>query len=88
MTLLVAVGTLIVTVLLFMPSQGLFSGARHGEIQAVTEAAQSVSFDKMSQLQQQLADTILKNPAVDSLSSFIGVDGTNTTLNSGAFKST
>jgi multidrug efflux pump len=49
----------------------------------VTEAAQSVSFAKMSQLQQQAADTILKNPAVDSLSSFIGVDGTNTTLNSG-----
>jgi multidrug efflux pump len=84
MTLLVAVGTLIVTVLLFMViPKGFFPVQDTGEIQAVSEAVQSVSFDKMSQLQQQLAATILKNPAVDSLSSFIGVDGTNTTLNSG-----
>jgi multidrug efflux pump len=84
LTLLVALGTLILTVLLFMViPKGFFPVQDTGEIQAVSEAAQSVSFDKMSQLQQQLADTILKNPAVDSLSSFIGVDGTNTTLNSG-----
>jgi multidrug efflux pump len=84
MTLLVAVGTLILTMLLFMViPKGFFPVQDTGEIQAVSEAAQSVSFDKMSQLQQHLADTILKNPAVDSLSSFIGVDGTNTTLNSG-----
>jgi multidrug efflux pump len=84
MTLLVAVGTLVVTILLFMAiPKGFFPVQDTGEIQGVSEAAQSVSFDKMSQLQQQLADAILKNPAVDSLSSFIGVDGTNTTLNSG-----
>jgi len=84
MTLLVAVGTLAVTFLLFMViPKGFFPVQDTGEIQAVSEAVQSVSFDKMSQLQQQLAATILKNPAVDSLSSFIGVDGTNTTLNSG-----
>jgi multidrug efflux pump len=84
MTLLVAVGTLILTILLFMViPKGFFPVQDTGEIQAVSEAVQSVSFDKMSTLQQQLADTILKNPAVDSLSSFIGVDGTNTTLNSG-----
>ena len=84
MTLLVAIGTLVVTVLLFMAiPKGFFPVQDTGEIQGVTEAAQSVSFDKMSQLQQQVAATILKNPAVDSLSSFIGVDGTNTTLNSG-----
>jgi multidrug efflux pump len=84
MTLLVAVGTLVVTILLFMAiPKGFFPVQDTGEIQGVTEAAQSVSFEKMSQLQQQVAETILKNPAVDSLSSFIGVDGTNTTLNSG-----
>jgi multidrug efflux pump len=83
-TLIVALGTLILTILLFMAiPKGFFPVQDTGEIQAVSEAPQSVSFDKMSQLQQQLADTILKNPAVDSLSSFIGVDGTNTTLNSG-----
>jgi multidrug efflux pump len=84
LTLLVAIGTLVVTVLLFIAiPKGFFPVQDTGEIQGVTEAAQSVSFDKMSQLQQQVAATILKNPAVDSLSSFIGVDGTNTTLNSG-----
>jgi multidrug efflux pump len=54
-----------------------------GEIQGVSEADQSISFDQMTQLQQRLASVILKDPAVESLSSFIGVDGTNTTLNSG-----
>jgi multidrug efflux pump len=54
-----------------------------GEIQAVSEAGQTVSFAQMSLLQQQLAAVLLENPAVESLSSFIGVDGTNTSLNSG-----
>ncbi len=52
-------------------------------IQGVSEAPQTVSFQEMSTRQQQLAKVILQDPAVESLSSFIGVDGTNTTLNSG-----
>jgi multidrug efflux pump len=84
LTLLVAVGTLVVTVLLFLViPKGFFPAQDTGEIQGVSEAGQTVSFTKMAQLQQQLAATILENPAVESLSSFIGVDGTNTTLNSG-----
>jgi multidrug efflux pump len=84
LTLLVAVATLVLTVLLYIiVPKGFFPVQDTGEIQAVTEASQSVSFAKMAQLQQQLAATILKDPSVDSLSSFIGVDGTNTTLNSG-----
>jgi multidrug efflux pump len=84
LTLLVAVATLVLTVLLYIiVPKGFFPVQDTGEIQAVTEASQSVSFAKMAELQQQLAATILKDPSVDSLSSFIGVDGTNTTLNSG-----
>jgi multidrug efflux pump len=84
LTLLVAVGTLVLTVLLFLViPKGFFPVQDTGEIQAVSEASQTVSFTKMAQLQQQLAAKILENPAVESLSSFIGVDGTNTTLNSG-----
>jgi multidrug efflux pump len=84
LTLLVAVGTLLLTFLLLaLVPKGFFPVQDTGEIQAVSEAAQTVSFAKMSQLQQQLAAKILENPAVDSLSSFIGVDGTNTTLNTG-----
>jgi multidrug efflux pump len=84
LTMLVAVGTLVVTILLFLiVPKGFFPTQDTGEIQAVSEASQTVSFAKMAQLQQQLAATILENPAVDNLSSFIGVDGTNTTLNSG-----
>jgi len=84
LTLLVAVATLVLTVILyiFIP-KGFFPVQDTGEIQGVSEAAQTVSFAKMAQLQQQLAAVILKDPAVESLSSFIGVDGTNTTLNSG-----
>ncbi|MGA2839287.1 MAG: multidrug efflux RND transporter permease subunit [Steroidobacteraceae bacterium] len=84
LTLLVAMLTVVVTVLLFLITpKGFFPVQDTGEIQAVTEASQTVSFTKMAQLQQQLAAKILDNPAVMSLSSFIGVDGTNTTLNSG-----
>ena len=84
LTLLVAAATLVVTVLLFLAvPKGFFPVQDTGEIQAVSEAGQTVSFSKMAALQQQLAATILENPAVESLSSFIGVDGTNTTLNSG-----
>ena len=84
LTLLVAVGTLVLTILLYIVvPKGFFPVQDTGEIQAVSEGAQSVSFTKMAQLQQQLSAQVLKNPAVENLSSFIGVDGTNTTLNSG-----
>jgi multidrug efflux pump len=84
LTLVVAVATLAVTVLLYVVvPKGFFPVQDTGEIQGVSEADQSVSFVEMSRLQQQLAAVILRDPAVESLSSFIGVDGTNTTLNSG-----
>jgi multidrug efflux pump len=84
LTLMVAVATLVVTILLyvFVP-KGFFPVQDTGEIQGVSEADQSVSFPEMARLQQQLAAKILQDPAVENLSSFIGVDGTNTTLNSG-----
>jgi multidrug efflux pump len=84
LTLGVAVATLALTIVLYLIiPKGFFPVQDTGEIQGVSEAAQTVSFAKMAQLQQQLAAVILENPAVASLSSFIGVDGTNTTLNSG-----
>ena len=84
LTLLVAVATLVLTVVLYIVvPKGFFPVQDTGEIQGVSEATQSVSFARMAQQQQQLAAEILKNPAVESLSSFIGVDGTNSTLNSG-----
>ncbi len=77
-------GTLALTVYLFyIIPKGFFPIQDTGVIQGVSEAAQSVSFKEMSKLQQALAQLILKDPAVESLSSFIGVDGTNQTLNSG-----
>jgi multidrug efflux pump len=83
-TLAVAVSTLVLTVLLyiFIP-KGFFPIQDTGVIQGVSEAAQTVSFPEMAREQQGLAKVILKDPAVESLSSFIGIDGTNTTLNSG-----
>src|SRR5581483_8649926 len=84
LTLAVAAGTLVLTVLLYVIiPKGFFPVQDTGEIQGVSEAGQSVSFEEMSAQQQKLAGVILKDPAVESLSSFIGVDGTNTTLNSG-----
>jgi multidrug efflux pump len=83
-TLLVAVGTLVLTVLLYIAiPKGFFPVQDTGVIQGISEAPQSVSFGAMAERQQALAAVILKDPAVDSLSSFIGVDGTNKTLNSG-----
>jgi multidrug efflux pump len=83
-TLLIAVATLVLTVFLYyIVPKGFFPIQDTGVIQGVTEASQSVSFPEMSRLQQQVAQAILKDPAVQSLSSFIGVDGTNTTMNSG-----
>jgi multidrug efflux pump len=83
-TLLVAVATLVVTILLFYRiPKGFFPIQDTGVIQGISEAAQTVSFNEMSTEQQALAKIIMQDPAVDSLSSFIGIDGTNTTLNSG-----
>jgi len=84
LTLLVAAGTLAGTVILFLLiPKGFFPVQDTGVILGVSEAAQTVSFPAMARRQQELAKIILKDPAVDSLSSFIGVDGTNTTINSG-----
>ena len=83
-TLLVALGTLIVTVFLYViVPKGFFPVQDTGIIQGISEAPESISFPAMAERQQELGKVILKDPAVESLSSFIGVDGTNTTLNSG-----
>ncbi len=83
-TLLVAIGTLALTIKMFMDiPKGFFPIQDTGVIQGVSEASQTVSFEEMSRLQQALTKVILKDPAVADLSSFIGIDGTNTTLNSG-----
>jgi multidrug efflux pump len=83
-TLLVAFGTLVLTVLLYIVvPKGFFPVQDTGVIQGISEAPQSVSFASMSERQRNLARAILEDPAVESVSSFIGVDGTNTTLNSG-----
>ena len=84
MTLAVTVGTLLLTAVLYVTApKGFFPVQDNAVLQAVTEAPQTVSFAAMSERQQALAERILADPAVVSLSSFIGVDGTNTTLNSG-----
>jgi multidrug efflux pump len=86
LTLLVAVLTLGFTVLLYlMIPKGFFPVQDTGLIQAITEASQSVSYGEMATLQDQLAEAILKDPDVVNLSSFVGVDGTNETLNTGRF---
>jgi multidrug efflux pump len=83
-TLLVALGTLVLTVVLYiLIPKGFFPVQDTGVIQGISQAPESISFDAMAQKQQQVADVILQDPAVASLSSFIGADGTNTTLNSG-----
>ncbi len=83
-TLLVAIGTLALTVLLYLwVPKGFFPVQDTGVIQGISEAPQSISFSAMAERQQALAKAVLQDPAVASLSSFIGVDGTNTTLNSG-----
>ena len=81
---MVALATLVLTVLLYLVvPKGFFPLQDTGVIQGISEAPQSVSFAAMAERQQALAHVILEDPAVESLSSFIGVDGTNTTLNSG-----
>ena len=85
-TLTVAVVTLAVTAALYTAiPKGFFPVEDTGLIQGISEAGQAVSFGGMADRQRALAEIILKDPDVDSLSSFIGVDGTNATLNSGRF---
>jgi multidrug efflux pump len=83
-TLFVAVGTLILTVVLYVTiPKGFFPIQDTGVIQGISQAPETISFDAMAKKQQELAKVVLQDPAVESLSSFIGADGTNTTLNSG-----
>ncbi|MGA2205717.1 MAG: efflux RND transporter permease subunit [Terracidiphilus sp.] len=83
-TLLVALATLALTIVLYIEiPKGFFPVQDTGVIQGISQASQSISFAAMSEKQQELAKIILKDPAVESLSSFIGADGINTTLNSG-----
>jgi multidrug efflux pump len=84
MVLTVAIGTFACTILLYIViPKGFFPVQDTGVIVGITEAPESVSFETMAKRQQELANVILQDPAVESLSSFIGVDGTNITLNSG-----
>ncbi len=83
-TLLVTLLTLVLTVLLFIiVPKGFFPIQDTGVIQGISEAPQSISFAAMSDRQQALGKAILEDPAVESISSFIGVDGSNQSLNSG-----
>jgi multidrug efflux pump len=86
LTLLVAVATLVVTAGLYiLIPKGFFPAQDTGLIQGVSVATESISYASMADRQQALAAAVLKDPAVQSLSSFIGVDGNNVTLNSGRF---
>ena len=83
-TLLVAVATLVLTVFLYIEiPKGFFPTQDTGIIQGITQASPSTSFTEMAQRQQEIAKVLLADPAVAGISSFIGADGTNTTLNSG-----
>ncbi|WP_457278709.1 efflux RND transporter permease subunit [Polaromonas sp. P5_D5] len=80
-TLLVALATLLLTVLLYvLIPKGLFPTQDTGQLQARVETAQSVSYDRMAALQQATAKAILEDPDVETLSSFIGVDAANNTM--------
>jgi multidrug efflux pump len=83
-TLLVALATLILTVFLYIIiPKGFFPEQDTGVIQGISQAPVSISFEAMAKKQEELAERILQDPAVENLSSFIGADGVNTTLNSG-----
>ncbi len=86
LTLIIAVVTLVITLLLFvLIPKGFFPIQDTGFIQGISDANQSISFTEMSKKQEALANVVLKDPAVLNLSSFIGIDGTNATLNTGRF---
>jgi multidrug efflux pump len=83
-TLFVALATFVLTAVLYVViPKGFFPTQDTGLIQAITQAPDTISYRAMAERQQALAAVILKDPGVESLSSFIGVDGANTTLNSG-----
>jgi multidrug efflux pump len=83
-TLLIALGTLVLTIVLYIViPKGFFPVQDTGVIQGISQAPQDISFQAMAVNQQQLVNEILRDPAVESVSSFIGADGINTTLNSG-----
>ncbi|AZY53778.1 MdtB/MuxB family multidrug efflux RND transporter permease subunit [Bordetella avium] len=83
-TLLVALGTFALTVLLYIViPKGFFSQQDTGLIQGITQAPQTISFQAMSARQQEIAKRIAQDPDVQAVSSFIGVDGANATLNAG-----
>ncbi|MGD0295971.1 MAG: efflux RND transporter permease subunit [Bryobacteraceae bacterium] len=85
-TLLVALATLVLTIFLYIiVPKGFFPVQDTGVIQGISQAPQTISFGAMAQEHEELTKVILADPAVQSLSSFIGADGTNTTLNSGRF---
>jgi multidrug efflux pump len=85
-TLLVALATLVLTIFLYMVApKGFFPVQDTGVIQGISQASETISFPAMAQKHQELAKVILADPAVESLTSFIGADGTNTTMNSGRF---
>jgi multidrug efflux pump len=84
LTLSIFLFTILVTAMLFFViPKGFFPVQDTGVIQGITEAAQSISFEAMATRQQALGKVVLADPAVQNISSFIGIDGTNTTLNSG-----
>ncbi|NIJ07685.1 multidrug efflux pump [Sphingomonas vulcanisoli] len=84
MALLVFAGSLVATAFLFVAiPKGLFPEQDTGQLQAVVATAQGVSFGRMSDLQAKVADAVLKDPDVESLSSNVGVDGSNAALNQG-----
>jgi multidrug efflux pump len=83
-TLLLTLGTFLLTIYLYIVvPKGFFPVQDTGVLLCITETAQTISFKAMAERQQELAQAILEDPDVASLSSFIGIDGTNTTLNSG-----
>ena len=84
LTLIVALGTFLLTALLYIAiPKGLFPVQDTGLLQGVTEASQTISYTGMTQRQREMAQAILKDPAVSNVSSFVGVDASNQTLNSG-----
>jgi multidrug efflux pump len=86
LTLIVATGTIILTAIMYIAiPKGLFPVQDVGVIQGISVADNSVSYKAMAARQTALADVILKDPDVTSLTSYIGIDGTNTTLNNGRF---
>ena len=89
LTLFVALATFVLTALLYLAiPKGFFPAQDTGLIQVVTQAPQNLSFDAMSQRQQEAVGVILKDPAVESVASFIGIDGINEAVNTGRMQIT